>query len=96
MCPERARKLFWVVLSLITIVMTGGYVLGALRLRKPAALTALARGLLYALMFFIPRMEDYALLAGSVLLLIATASLMFATRNINQPQNPGYSDSPDG
>ncbi|MDR1508771.1 MAG: cell envelope integrity protein CreD [Synergistaceae bacterium] len=79
----------------INVAMTGGYVLGALKLRKPAALTALVQGLLYALLFFILRMEDYALLAGSVLLLLATASLMFTTRNINHPQKPGPTDAPD-
>ncbi|MDR2780726.1 MAG: cell envelope integrity protein CreD [Synergistaceae bacterium] len=77
----------YLISAAINIAMTGGYVLGALKLRKPAAMTALAQGLLYALLFFILNMEDYALLAGSALLLIATAALMFTTRNINQPQN---------
>jgi inner membrane protein len=80
----------------INIAMTGGYVLGALKLLKPAAFTVLAQGLLYAMLFFILRMEDYALLAGSALLLLATAALMFTTRNINQPQNRGLVDVSDG
>jgi inner membrane protein involved in colicin E2 resistance len=33
-------------------------------------------------------MEDYSLLAGSVILLAAIAALMIVTRNLNQPENP--------
>jgi inner membrane protein len=73
--------------SAINIAMTGGYVLAALKLSKPAMalLAALAHGLLYALLFFILRMEDYALLAGTAVLLLGMIVLMAVTRNLNRP-----------
>jgi inner membrane protein len=77
--------------SAINVVMTGGYVAAALGHARSAVLTALVQGLLYALLFFILRMEDYALLAGASLLLVATIALMAVTRNINRPRGEGPS-----
>jgi inner membrane protein len=68
------------------VIMTGGYVAAAMRQLRPAALIAVVQSMLYALLFFILRMEDHALLAGTALLVIATIALMAATRNINRPK----------
>jgi inner membrane protein len=61
-------------------------------------LTAGVQGALYVLLFFILRMEDYSLLAGSVILLVAIGALMIATRGMSQPGQPenqtGNPDSP--
>jgi inner membrane protein len=70
--------------ALVTTVMTAAYVGAALKRRQPAVMTAGTQGALYVMLFFILRMEDYALLAGSAILLIAIAVLMTVTRNLNQ------------
>jgi inner membrane protein len=71
--------------AVINVVMNGGYVLAALRRRQPALLLAVVQALLYAMLFFILRLEDYSLLAGTALLLIAVIALMIVTRNMNRP-----------
>ena len=78
----------YVLAAIINVAMTGGYVLAALRAIRPAFLTAGVQGLLYALLFFTLRMEDYALLAGTTLLILAMAALMVATRDLNRPIEP--------
>jgi inner membrane protein len=72
----------------LNVAMTSGYVMAALRRGAPALLTAGVQGLLYALLFFILRMEDYALLAGTSLLILATLALMAVTKNTNRPAEP--------
>jgi inner membrane protein len=78
----------YLLAAAINVAMTAGYVSSALKSRRPAALTAGVQGLLYILLFFILRMEDYALLAGSAVLLIAVAALMAVTRNMGRPEGP--------
>ncbi|MDR1019222.1 MAG: cell envelope integrity protein CreD [Synergistaceae bacterium] len=72
----------------VNMFMTAAYIGSALKRRKPALLTAGVQGALYVLLFFILRMEDYALLAGSVMLLAAIAALMAVTRNMSQTDAP--------
>ncbi|MDR1943479.1 MAG: cell envelope integrity protein CreD [Synergistaceae bacterium] len=71
----------------INVAMIGGYVAAALKRYRPALMIALVQALLYTLLFFILRMEDYALLAGTAILIVGTAALMAATRNVNQPHD---------
>lgn len=77
--------LAYIIATAQSVAMTGGYVMAAMRQRRPAAFTALVQAMLYALLFFILRMEDYSLIAGAVLLVMATIALMMVTRNINTP-----------
>ena len=65
------------------VIMTGGYVAAAMRRLRPAVMIAVVQSLLYAMLFMILRMEDYALLAGTALLVAATAALMVVTRDVN-------------
>ncbi len=58
------------------------YTGAALRSLRRAGLVGVLLAGLYAVLYSILRMEDYALLAGAGLLLSATAALMFATRNL--------------
>ncbi|MDR2179464.1 MAG: cell envelope integrity protein CreD [Synergistaceae bacterium] len=78
--------------ALVNMSMTAVYVGSALRHRRPMRVIGL-QGVLYLLLFFILRMEDYSLLAGSVILLAAIAALMTVTRNMNQPENSTAQDS---
>ncbi|MDR0647905.1 MAG: cell envelope integrity protein CreD [Synergistaceae bacterium] len=84
----------------INMSMTAAYVGSALKRGKPAVLTAGIQGALYVLLFFILRMEDYSLLAGSAMLLVAVAALMMVTRGMNRPGPAGSpwgnADSPPG
>ena len=75
----------YVAAAVLNAVMTGGYVASAMRDRRPAIFIMVVQTLLYAFLFFILRMEDYALISGTALLVAATAALMFVTRNINRP-----------
>jgi inner membrane protein len=70
--------------SVLNIAMIGGYVAAASGRKVSALLTALTQALLYAMLFFILRMEDYALLAGTALFVASTAALMTVTRNANR------------
>jgi inner membrane protein len=76
----------------VNMFMTAAYIGSALKRRKPALLTAGVQGALYVLLFFILRMEDYALLAGSVMLLAAIAALMAVTRNMSLTETPQPGD----
>jgi inner membrane protein len=75
----------YVAAAALNAVMTGGYVAAAMRNRQPAVFIMTVQTLLYAFLFFILRMEDYALVSGTALLVAATAALMFVTRNVNRP-----------
>jgi inner membrane protein len=78
----------YVAAAAVNAVMTGGYVASAMRDRRPAISVMAVQTLLYAFLFFILRMEDYALVSGTALLVAATAGLMFVTRNVNRPGGP--------
>ena len=67
------------------------YTGAALRSAGRASLVAVLLTGLYAVLFAILRMEDYALLAGAGLLLSATAALMFATRRLGGHRGPATS-----
>jgi inner membrane protein len=77
----------YLIAAVINISMTAAYVGAALKRSQPALMMVVGQGALYVLLFFILRMEDHSLLAGSAILLIAIAALMRVTRNLNQPEN---------
>ena len=68
----------------LNILMIGGYVRAALRSLKPALLVTAILGALYAALFFILRMEEYSLVSGAALLVVAMAALMHVTRNLGR------------
>ena len=73
----------YAVASGVTTVLIAAYaraVLGGLR-QGASVLGALA--VLYSFLYLLLRLEDYALLAGSVGLFVVLASLMFITRRTN-------------
>mgnify|MGYP000377081288 CR=1 FL=1 len=81
--------------------MIAAYTGAALRSAARGAVVAAVLGGLYAVLFAILRMEDYALLAGAGLLLTATAALMWATRHLEAPApavtpDPGPVEPSDG
>lgn len=73
-----------------------GHVLGSLR---RGALFGLALGALYGLLYVLLRVEDHALLAGSLLVFACVASAMVATRRVDWyavAVNPSPAENPAG
>ena len=67
----------------LNILMIGGYVWAALRRGRETLLVTAILTALYAALFFILSMEEYSLVSGTALLVLAMAALMHATRNLN-------------
>jgi inner membrane protein len=72
----------------VIVVMIAGYAWAALRSRGQAAIAAIALSALYTVLYTILRMEDFALLAGTGLLILVTALLMLVTRNLSRANAP--------
>ena len=70
----------------VNILMIGGYVRAALRRNLEAGLVTGILAALYAALFFILRMEEYSLVAGTSLLVLAMIALMYATRNLGRSE----------
>jgi inner membrane protein len=68
--------------TLITVLVSG-YSASVLKQRGRALLIAVQLLVLYAYLYFVLKLEDYALLFGSVLLFVLLAGVMFLTRRID-------------
>lgn len=69
--------------SLVAICMIALFSWGALRSGRRAGLIGGVLSLLYGVLYVILHMEDYALLGGTLVLLLATAASMYMTRELN-------------
>ena len=69
--------------SAVTTLLIAGYARAVLNGTKPAASVLAALGALYGFLYLLLRLEDYALLSGSVGLFIVLALVMFITRRMN-------------
>ena len=70
--------------SAVIIVLISLYAFAAIRsLGRTSIIAVLLTGL-YALLYSLLKLEDYALLAGTVLLLVILAVMMYLTRNIGR------------
>ncbi len=69
--------------SLLVMVMIGGYSAAVLQKRLVALMIAAILGVLYGVLYLILQAEDYALLAGTLLLTVALAITMYATRKLH-------------
>ena len=68
----------------ITILMIASYVWITLSSAKRALVILLVLTALYSVLFSLLRLEDYALLMGTALLVLVLSILMFVTRNIQR------------
>jgi len=75
--------LAYLVAALATIGLVGGYARAVLGARRAGFTLALLLGLVYALLYGLVQSEDYALLMGSLALLVALAALMYLTRRVD-------------
>ncbi len=80
----------YIVASFICIALISGYVLRITKSSKYSSIMCACLVSFYGLMYFILRMEDYALLAGSLLTVAVLGVLMAVTGNLNQ--NSGSSE----
>lgn len=74
----------YTVAGITVILMISSYCLTVLNRKRLTFITSTVLVALYAILFTILRAEDYALLAGSILLTSALAITMFFTRNIHK------------
>ncbi|HWT15593.1 MAG TPA: cell envelope integrity protein CreD [Patescibacteria group bacterium] len=75
--------LAYLIASVVLILMIAGYAGAVLRRPRHGALIALWLALLYATLYVLVGAEDYALLAGSGLVLALIAATMYLTRRID-------------
>lgn len=71
------------VSSVVTTALVAGYAKAVLRGLRQASSVLGALVLLYGLLYLLLRLEDYALIAGSVAVFIVLAVVMFITRRMN-------------
>ncbi|MFA6903827.1 MAG: cell envelope integrity protein CreD [Gallionellaceae bacterium] len=65
------------------VALTGAYLIGVLKKRKPAYSFTAGIALLYAVLYGVLQSEDNALLMGSLIMFSALAAVMLLTRNMN-------------
>lgn len=79
----------------LNITMIGGYVWASLKRTGAAMLVTGILGALYAALFFILRMEEFALVSGTSLLVLAMIALMHVTRNLGRSGENDGGQTPD-
>jgi inner membrane protein len=71
-------------LAMLTIVgLVTAYAAASFRQRQPTLATAGVLALVYGFVFVVLQLQDYALLVGSLGLVVVLAAVMFLSRNIN-------------
>ena len=65
------------------VAVTGAYLIGVLKKRKPAYSFTSGLALLYAVLYGVLQSEDNALLMGALIMFCALAAVMLLTRNMN-------------
>jgi|GEM_PF-164590 len=79
----------------LNIAMIGGYVWASLKRAGAALLVAGILAALYAALFFILRMEEFALVSGTSLMVLAMIALMHVTRNLGRSGGPDGDKAPE-
>jgi len=83
----------YLISSTVTVAVVTGYVGTIFHSRVVSTITASFLLLLYAFVFLILQLEDYALLAGSIGLLLALILTMYLTRSIHWFGEPAAEES---
>ena len=77
-----------------TSILVGSYV-GVVMSSPPRGLALTGTiGLIYGLLYLLLRIEDYAMLIGSLAAFSLLAIVMFATRNVDWSRGPGQTEQP--
>lgn len=69
--------------SILTIGLVGGYMLGIIRKKKPALIMSGLLCVLYIYIFILIQLETFALLAGSLGLFVILAAVMYFSKKID-------------
>ncbi len=69
--------------SALTIILVGGYMFGITKKKKPSLIMSGLLGILYLYIFVLIQLETFALLAGSLGLLIILAMVMYFSKKID-------------
>ena len=78
----------YAISAAIATIMIGLYCARILRGAKRALAVSAMLGGVYAYLYFVLRMEDYALIAGTAALFAVLGALMYATRNLRERETP--------
>ncbi len=73
----------YVISAAATILLVAGYARAVLRKRSLSVMVGSLLAVLYAYLYIVLQMEDYALLLGSVGLFVILALVMYLTRRVN-------------
>ena len=73
----------YLVASVLTIMLVGGYMLGIIKRKKPAFIMAGLLSVLYIYVFILIQLETFALLAGSLGLFEILAMVMYFSKKID-------------
>lgn len=73
----------YLVASVLTIALVGGYMLGIIKRKKPALIMTGLLSVLYIYVFILIQLETYALLAGSLGLFVILAMVMYFSKKID-------------
>lgn len=65
------------------VLLIGLYIAGALRSSRRGLVAGAAMGVVYGLLYMLVLSEDYSLLLGAIILFVALAAVMLATRRID-------------
>lgn len=79
----------YLLASTLDVIMVGGYSLMVTRQKRGAALVSALLGMLHGVLYVILSLEDYALLAGTALLVVAMAAVMLSTRRLADQSGNG-------
>ena len=77
------------IASVVMVALTGWYVSRITRTRRLAAVFSAVLLSVYSVMFLLLRMEAYALLAGTLVVLAGLAALMWTTQGLTQAKPDG-------
>jgi inner membrane protein len=69
--------------AVATVVMVGGYAAAVLAQRRVGLMLGGLLGMIYGLLYGLVSSEDYALLMGSLALLLAVTAMMYLTRRVD-------------
>ena len=92
LAEHTAFGLAFAAASTVTVVMNGLYIRSAMRSRKKGLLIAALVAGLYGVLYALLQLEGYAILMGTVLVVIAVCALMYMTRNL-RAGNGGKEDA---
>ncbi len=84
----------YLIASAATILLVTGYAVSILRRASVALLVGSILTILYAYLYVLLQLEDYALLLGSIGLFVILGAVMFLTRKINWYNLGGDSEAP--